>query len=83
MVAQGSKPSGHRNYDDDLTPEAIRSLRHRLGIRQVDFADRIGCTVQTVSHWELGKNRPLGTHKRMLRRMIDDANADSKGVDEQ
>jgi putative zinc finger/helix-turn-helix YgiT family protein len=37
-----------------LTPEQIRSNRETLGLKQRDFADRLGVGESTVSRWETG-----------------------------
>ncbi len=56
---------------NDLTPEAIRALRDRLGPTQAKFAARIGCHVRTVSKWERGIEQPRGLYAAALRRLME------------
>ncbi len=60
------------SVSNDLTPEAIRALRARLGLTQPQFAARIGCDAITVSRWENGWRRPQGLYARELRRLMDE-----------
>ena len=40
----------------DMTPEAFRAIRTRLGMSQPELARYIRCNPQTVWRWEHGKN---------------------------
>ena len=41
-----------------LTPEIIRSARHRLGVSRAVFAHMIRVPVRTVERWEQGRSSP-------------------------
>ena len=40
----------------DMTPDAFRAIRTRLGMSQPELARYIRCNPQTVWRWEHGKN---------------------------
>ena len=52
----------------------IQQIRESIGDRQIDFAQRIGASIGTVSNWENGATKPT---KTTLRRV-----AEKCGVDE-
>lgn len=54
----------------ELTPEAIRRLRARLGLTQADLSARLGCSTQAVSFWERGTRTPTGLYAREVRRLL-------------
>lgn len=61
----------------EITAEWIKDLRvRRLDLTQQEFADRLGVSHPTVSHWENGVRSPSGTAKRMLAFLA--AEADSR-----
>lgn len=37
----------------------VKQTRKRMGLTQVQFAERIGVSFQTVNRWERGKTKPL------------------------
>lgn len=41
-----------------MTPDELRQLRRRLGLRQQDLADRLGLSKRAIAHYELG-TRPI------------------------
>ena len=41
-----------------LTPEAIRGIRHRLDVSRAVFAHMIRVPVRTVERWEQGRSTP-------------------------
>jgi DNA-binding transcriptional regulator YiaG len=59
----------------DLTPEIIKAARHRLGLTQTQFAERIGCSTLAVSFWERGTRTPTGLYAKAVRELIADAEA--------
>ncbi len=63
----------------DLTPEAIRALRARLGLTQLQFAIRVGCDPITVSRWENGKRQPQGLYAWELRRLMEQSDDNKRG----
>jgi superfamily II DNA or RNA helicase/DNA-binding XRE family transcriptional regulator len=46
-----------RTPGDDF-PDQIKQLRSRLGLTQVELAERLGVSFPTVNRWENGKSRP-------------------------
>ena len=44
-----------------FSPKTIAKFRKKYGISQKGFAALLGVATFTVSHWELGKNRPRAT----------------------
>ncbi len=64
---------------NDLTPEAIRALRVRLGLTQPQFAALISCDAITVSRWETGRRRPQGLYARELRRLMEQSDDNGNG----
>jgi DNA-binding transcriptional regulator YiaG len=50
----------------NLTPEAIKALRKRLGASQEQFASMAGATKTTVVNWEKGYTAPSPTHLARL-----------------
>lgn len=36
----------------------MRAARRKLGKRQIDIADEVGCTQPTVHAWETGRTHP-------------------------
>lgn len=55
-----------------IYPHQIVALRKRLGLTQVEFADRLDVTISTVSKWETGKAVPKGARERMIRQLLTD-----------
>ena len=49
------------------TPDDIRSIRHRLGLSQDQFAARFGFSVETIRNYEQGHRRPTGPARALLR----------------
>ncbi|MGN6410766.1 MAG: helix-turn-helix domain-containing protein [Nitrobacter sp.] len=45
---------------------AVRSLRRRAGLTQVEFAARLGVPVETIRNWEQGKRMPRGPARALL-----------------
>ncbi len=50
----------------DISSEAIKKIRVRLGISQLQFAEVLGVKQITVSKWEQGVNHPSGASLRLL-----------------
>ena len=60
---------------EPLTPEAIRDVRQRLGLTQVQLAEWIGCTPIAVSYWERGTRTPTGLYARAVQAVLAEAEA--------
>lgn len=44
----------------EISPNEIREIRESLGLKQSEFAERIGVKQAAVSHWEQGIRQPSG-----------------------
>jgi DNA-binding transcriptional regulator YiaG len=49
-----------------LTPEQIREGREKLGLDQQAFADRLGISASTLSHWESGAQLQQRSLNRLM-----------------
>jgi putative transcriptional regulator len=45
---------------------AVRDLRRRARLTQVEFAARLGVPVETIRNWEQGKRMPRGPARALL-----------------
>ena len=59
--------------DPTWDPEAVRTLRERLGDSQQAFAGRLGTRQQTVSQWERGASNPRRMARRLLTMLAEEA----------
>jgi putative transcriptional regulator len=48
------------------TPPAVRDLRRRARLTQLEFATRLGVPVDTIRNWEQGKRMPRGPARALL-----------------
>jgi DNA-binding transcriptional regulator YiaG len=56
--------------DYPLNGETIRALRERLGLTQVQFAERVGCAQGAVAMWEANQRHPRGLYARAVRALM-------------
>ena len=47
-------------------PHEIKNIRLQSGMTQAVFAEFMGVSVKTVEGWEAGRNRPVGSARRLL-----------------
>jgi putative transcriptional regulator len=47
-------------------PPAVRDLRRRAHLTQMEFASRLGVPVETIRNWEQGKRMPRGPARALL-----------------
>ena len=47
-------------------PTAVRDLRRRARLTQLEFAARLGVPVETIRNWEQGKRMPRGPARALL-----------------
>jgi putative transcriptional regulator len=47
-------------------PPAVRDLRRRACLTQMEFAARLGVPVETIRNWEQGKRMPRGPARALL-----------------
>ena len=60
LVARGGEPV------EMTTPPAVRDLRRRARLTQIEFASRLGVPVETIRNWEQGKRMPRGPARALL-----------------
>ena len=60
--------------------EDIKQLRESLLLTQVEFAEKLGVSFETVNRWENGKHEPTMKMKRKLKK-LQDSNKDIWGDD--
>lgn len=51
----------------ETTLSSVASVRHGLGLSQVQFAVLMGVSVRTLQQWEQGRRSPTGAAKMLLR----------------
>ena len=50
----------------EATAPAVRELRRRARLTQIEFAARLGVPVETIRNWEQGKRAPRGPARALL-----------------
>ena len=61
----GSVAAKHHIPETDGAP-AVRDLRRRARLTQLEFASRLGVPVETIRNWEQGKRMPRGPARALL-----------------
>ena len=51
---------------DTVPAPAVRDLRRRACLTQLEFASRLGVPVETIRNWEQGKRMPRGPARALL-----------------
>ena len=51
---------------DPAALPAVRDLRRRAQLTQIEFAARLGVPVETIRNWEQGKRAPRGPARALL-----------------
>jgi putative transcriptional regulator len=51
---------------DEAAQPAVRDLRRRARLTQIEFASRLGVPVETIRNWEQGKRAPRGPARALL-----------------
>jgi putative transcriptional regulator len=51
---------------DGAASPAVRELRRRARLTQLEFAARLGVPVETIRNWEQGKRMPRGPARALL-----------------
>ena len=44
-----------------FSPQRVKAIRAKLGLTQVEFAARLGCSQPILSQWETGTHTPRDT----------------------
>jgi putative transcriptional regulator len=52
--------------DEAMSSPAVRDLRRRARLTQLEFAARLGVPVETIRNWEQGKRMPRGPARALL-----------------
>ena len=66
------EPIARPTTPPDVTPgetpalPAVRDLRRRAQLTQLEFAARLGVPVETIRNWEQGKRAPRGPARALL-----------------
>ncbi|GBU26369.1 hypothetical protein R83H12_03065 [Fibrobacteria bacterium R8-3-H12] len=47
----------------------IKNIRDRYGLTQSQFAQMIGISISTLQNWEIGRSKPYGAARVLLRVM--------------
>lgn len=61
LVPDMPQPSHHA-----IAVPAVRDLRLRAKLTQVEFASRLGVPLETIRNWEQGKRSPRGPARALL-----------------
>ncbi len=59
------QPAG-QGAPDEPGSLAVRELRRRASLTQMEFAARLGVPVETIRNWEQGKRAPRGPARALL-----------------
>jgi len=51
---------------EEAAAPAVRDLRRRAHLTQLEFASRLGVPVETIRNWEQGKRMPRGPARALL-----------------
>jgi putative transcriptional regulator len=67
-MSEPAKPSALPDVTSGETPAlpAVRDLRRRAQLTQIEFAARLGVPVETIRNWEQGKRVPRGPARALL-----------------
>ena len=63
--ARTTSPATGAACDPAALP-AVRDLRRRAQLTQIEFAARLGVPVETIRNWEQGKREPRGPARALL-----------------
>ncbi|UQD95906.1 helix-turn-helix domain-containing protein [Bradyrhizobium japonicum] len=60
------EPAANAAPGDDASSLAVRALRRRACLTQMEFAAKLGVPVETIRNWEQGKRAPRGPARALL-----------------
>jgi putative transcriptional regulator len=66
LAPTGDDPSGEAGSVSPAASPAVRELRRRAQLTQIEFASRLGVPVETIRNWEQGKRLPRGPARALL-----------------
>lgn len=52
---------------DRVSPQSVAAIRTKLKLSQAQFARAFGISLDTLQNWELGRRKPTGPAKVLLR----------------
>ena len=72
LDATTERDIGRHKAEDDAeavldASKFVRRVRKRLGLSQVEFAERIDVPLDTIRNWEQGRRFPTGPARALLR----------------
>ena len=59
-------PAAPATPEEAAAAPAVRDLRRRASLTQLEFAARLGVPVETIRNWEQGKRMPRGPARALL-----------------
>jgi DNA-binding transcriptional regulator YiaG len=65
-IRQSSHQVVDSSQEESMSPQEVLRLRHRLGMTQKQFAERLGVSVISINRWENGHTSPIGLQRRAL-----------------
>ena len=65
-VSSTSSVKSDASPDEAAALPAVRDLRRRAQLTQIEFAARLGVPVETIRNWEQGKRAPRGPARALL-----------------
>jgi DNA-binding transcriptional regulator YiaG len=69
--------SNIRGYSINMTGKEIKELRQKLGLSQQAFATKVGVSMTSVSHWEVGKSKPIPIIVEKLNKIKEESNSEN------
>jgi putative transcriptional regulator len=65
-VQPAANAAPNDSADGDTSSLAVRDLRRRACLTQMQFAAKLGVPVETIRNWEQGKRAPRGPARALL-----------------
>ncbi|MGY8711096.1 helix-turn-helix domain-containing protein [Bradyrhizobium sp. 18BD] len=65
-VQPAANAASHDAAHGDSSSLAVRDLRRRACLTQMEFAAKLGVPVETIRNWEQGKRAPRGPARALL-----------------
>lgn len=63
-----------------MSATEVKRIRDRLGLTQVELAERLGVTQTAISYWEDGKRTPRGPVVILLKNLLAEIRSQKKAV---
>jgi putative transcriptional regulator len=65
-MTTSAAPAASVAPEEAVSAPAVRDLRRRARLTQLEFASRLGVPVETIRNWEQGKRMPRGPARALL-----------------